>query len=212
MIYILSFAMLYGLLPFLYFLFVKKRILNKIQAVLPFLILVFVSAIYEFVFTVLLRWDSSNWFMSYCIISFFTIYYFYSKVLIKIKQTIKITSLALFISLLLFLIFEFQKNDFLIICSFIDAYITVFVFVFSILWFKMVFQELEFESLWDSPFFYIISGLILYYFGNFFLFMMTEIIYNNDKNLIQYYWILNIILNLVLRTLLIVGIWKARVK
>ena len=38
------------------------------------------------------------------------------------------------------------------------------------------------------------------------------LIYKNDNYLFQYYWLLNIVLLILLRTLLIVGIWKARVK
>jgi len=61
--------------------------------------------------------------------------------------------------------------------------------------------------------------LILFYFRfdfvlfwKLFSFLMTELIYETNNNLFQYYWLLNIILNLVLRSLLIIGIWKARVK
>jgi len=54
MIYIVSFAILYGLLPFLLFLFVKDKIENKIRGIIPFTVLVFFSAIYEIIFQLFL--------------------------------------------------------------------------------------------------------------------------------------------------------------
>lgn len=212
MVYINSFTILYGLIPFLFFLLIKGKISKSITSLLPFIILVFISAIYEFIFSILLRWNVSNWFIIYCVISFFVIYYLFNSLIVRVNPVLKFSSLILYIILLMFLILKFDNQDFLKICYFIDSYITVFVFVCSIIWFKKIFKELQYESLWDSPFFYVVSGLILYYFGTFFLFLMTELIYRDNNYSFQYYWLLNIILNLVLRTLLIVGIWKARVK
>ncbi|CAM4343838.1 YhhN-like protein [Flavobacterium terrigena] len=212
MIYIISLTILYGLFPFLVFLFNRNKIANNANAILPFVLLVFFSAIYEFVFTVLLRWDVGNWYLTYCVVSFLTLFYFYKEILSNAKSKLKITSFIFFLIILFYLFYRFDVQDFLKICYNIDTYITVFIFIFSIIWFRKIFRELEYESLWDIPYFYVVSGLILYYFGNFFLFLMTELIYKNDSNLFQYYWLLNVVLNLVLRTLLIVGIWKARVR
>lgn len=212
MIYIISFTILYGLFPFLYFLFFKKKLSHEIKAFIPFLILVFISSIYEFIFTTLLRCNVSIWFITYSIVSFFTIFYFFNEIIIKNNTIIKVFTLCFFFLLLLILFLLFNKEDFFKISSWIDTYATIFIFIFSVIWFKDVFQKLEYESLWNSPYFYVVSGLILYYFGNLFLFLMAELMYKNNNYSFQYYWLLNIILNLVLRTLLIVGIWKARVK
>lgn len=212
MIYIVSFAMLYGLVPFLYFLLIKDKISNKINATKPFLILVFLSGIYEFIFTTLLKWDVSNWFVIYSITSFFTIFYFYTTITTGINKLLRVVSFIFFLLLLLILFLSFGKEDFFKISSWIDTYTTVFIFIYSIIWFKKIFQELEYDTLWESPYFYFVSGLILYHFGNLFLFLMIELIYKNDNYLFQYYWLLNIVLLILLRTLLIVGIWKARVK
>lgn len=212
MIYIISFTILYGLFPFLYFLFFKKKLSHEIKAFIPFLILVFISSIYEFIFTTLLHFNVSIWFIIYSIASFFTVFYFFNEIIIKNNTIIKVFTLCFFFLLLLILFLLFNKEDFFKISSWIDTYTTIFIFIFSVKWFKEVFQKLKYESLWNSPYFYVVSGLILYYFANLFLFLMAELMYKNNNYSFQYYWLLNIILNLVLRTLLIVGIWKARVK
>jgi hypothetical protein len=100
--------------------------------------------------------------------------------------------------------------NFLQISSFFTIYQTIIILVFSILWFRKIFKEFEINNLLDSPTFYFISGLLIYYCGSVVLFLLANDLYTTDQNSFQYYWLLNIILNFVLRTLLIVGIWKAR--
>lgn len=212
MLAIISFSVLYGLTPFLIFLFFRNKISQQIKAITPFLLLVFISSIYEFIFTILMKWDGSKWFIIYCLISFFVIFYFYSTILRGLNRLMKIISVTLFFLMMLLLIIKYNIQDYLLICSFIDTYITIFIFIFSLFWFRKIFRDLEYESLLSIPDFYFISGLILYYFGNFFLFLMAELIYKSDQNLLQYYWLLNLFLLIVIRTLLIIGIWKARVK
>lgn len=212
MLVIISFCVLYGLMPFLIFLVFKNKVSKKIKAITPFLVLAFISSIYEFIFTILMKWDGSNWFIIYCLISFFVIFYFYLTILKNFNRSLKVISFLLFLLILLFLFIRYNREDYLLICSFIDAYITIFIFVFSLFWFRKIFRDLEYESLLTIPDFYFISGFILYYFGNFFLFLMAELIYKSDQDLLQYYWLLNLFLLIVIRTLLIVGIWKARVK
>lgn len=212
MVFIKIFTILYGLLPFLYYLFYKDKASHEIRAFLPFLILVFVSSIYEFLFTTILKWNVNSWFIIYCFISFFIIYYFFKVIAFEDIFIFKAISIVLYFILMLILFLFFNSDDFFKISSGIDTYITVFIFIASIIWFKKVFQDLEYDNLWDSSYFYVVSGLILYYFGNLFLFLMAQLMYKNDNYSFKYYWLLNIILNLVLRTLLIVGIWKARVK
>ena len=212
MLAIISFSVLYGLVPFLIFLVFKNNISKKIKAITPFLVLAFISSIYEFVFTILMKWDGSNWFIIYCVISFFVVFYYFSTILKNFNRLLKFLSFSLFLLMLLFLIIGYNSKDYFLICSFIDTYITIFIFVFSLFWFREIFRDLEYESLLSIPDFYFVSGFILYYFGNFFLFLMAELIYKSDQDLLQYYWLLNLFLLIIIRTLLIVGIWKARVK
>ncbi len=96
--------------------------------------------------------------------------------------------------------------------AYFNMFQTLIVLTFSILWFKQLFSKLEEESLSKNPNFYFVSGLIVCYCGTVFLFLVSSSIYAYDKSNFHYYWLLNILLNFVLRSLLIIGVWKARVK
>jgi len=79
---IVDFTIIYGLVPFILFLKYRNKLSSEIISILPFIILTFLSSIYELVFTGFLKISIKYFFISYCIISFFTISYFYSKILI----------------------------------------------------------------------------------------------------------------------------------
>jgi hypothetical protein len=130
MIYILSITILYGLFPFSLYLLINK-LDNKIKNVIPFVFLVFLSSIYEFIFTILLRFDVSYWFLSYCVISYFTIYYFFNTLLYKTILNVNFLSLLLFIFLLISLLSFFEIKETLIICSFLDGFTTIYIFIFQ---------------------------------------------------------------------------------
>lgn len=93
-----------------------------------------------------------------------------------------------------------------------DAYLvfieTLFVFIFSILWFKSVFvHEPEMKYLQNSNF-YFISGLIMYFSGAFSLLLLTDYILKNMQSEYESYINLNLTFNLIFRILLLFAIWK----
>lgn len=209
MLYFIIFTVLYGLVPFLLLVFaVKKK--KKIGSILPFTLVVFIASIYEFVASILLKINVENWFFIYAFTAFYSILYFYYILNPKEKKNIFLVIATLF--LLVFVVSFYHKFSvsFLVISSFFNVYQTLIVFLFSILWFKKIFEDLEFDNLFNSPDFYFISGLLLYYCGSVVLFLLANDIYATDQANFQYYWLLNVILNFILRTLLIVGIWKAQ--
>lgn len=121
--------------------------------------------------------------------------------------------------------FPFLKYSYLILlilfCYHIDtismlqlnAYLSTASFVqivsFSFFWFRDGFINFKYKSLLGVPFFYFISGMILYYSGVITLYLLITYIDQNDYSL-KSYWILNLIFSLIYRVLLIVCIWKAR--
>lgn len=209
MLYIISFAVLYGIFPFVLVLLMNNKSF-KIREIIPFTIVVFVASLYEFFVSILFRVNVEHWFLIYNLLAFISINYFYF-VLLKKKYTHFIV-----ISTILFLIFYIINvinslpYNYLEISSFFNAYQTLAILFFSILWFKKNFKELEIDNMLENPTFYFISGLLIYYCGSVVLFLLSSSIYAADNSQLQFYWLLNVILNLVLRTLLIVGIWKAR--
>lgn len=184
--------------------------IQNIKHVIPFVIVVFIASLYEFIGSILLGQNVELWFLIYDILVFFSIHYFFYKLLNK-----KYRALFFILILLLFIFYCILTLgpwtfSYLEISSFFNVYQTLIILLFSILWFKRIFQEFEIDNLLDSPTFYFISGLLIYYSGSVVLFLLANSIYASDQSKFQYYWLLNVILNFVLRTLLIVGIWKAR--
>lgn len=212
MIEITLFTILYGLIPLVVYIFYRNQLLIEIKSFLPYITLTFISGLYEFVFTYLLEFDVKYWFVLYNLLAFSTIGYFYYKVLDNGFKSFFLTGIFIFFGLMLFVILNWNNYEVIELSSFLDAYQTVFILLFSFFWFRKAFINLKHENLMDSSVFYFISGLILYYCGTMVLFLLSNSIYQDNKNAFQYYLLLNVVFNLVLRSLLIVGIWKARVR
>lgn len=205
---ILIFTVLYGLSPFLLYLFIDKK--KKIKSILPFTVVVFIASLYEFVGSILFKINVEYWFLIYGFLAFFSIHFFlYDLIRGQLKKVFIVLALLFLVFFIIANYYRFSWS-FLVISSFFNVYQTLIILLFSIVWFKRIFQELEVDNLLVSPNFYFISGLLLYYCGSVFLFLLSSYIYAVDESNFRYYWLLNIILNFVLRTLLIVGIWKAQ--
>ncbi len=209
--FILNFTIIYGVIPFLlfYVLKINNELLNQIY---PFLLVVFVASIYELIGTVFLGISYENWYLIYKSLAFIGIHYYFYHLLNKDYKFLFIFYGIVFI-FLLFLAFTLWNGLIVLdINAYFNFYQTLVVLTFSMLWFRRMFINLEEENLAKTPNFYFISGLIIYYCGTAFLFLMSSSLYAQDKSSFQYYWLLNILLNLVLRSSLIIGVWKARVK
>jgi hypothetical protein len=212
MIEIIIFTILYGFIPLIIYFFVRRCVLIELESILPYIALTFISSFYEFVFTYLLKYDVKYWFIVYNLIAFLTIGYFFYKVLDKEYKFFFYLVSFIFFGLLLFVKLNWNNYVVIELSSYLDSFQTIVILLFSIFWFRKSFIELKYNNLLDIPAFYFISGLIIYYCGTMVLFLMSYSIYKNNINMFQSYLLLNVVLNFVLRTLLIIGIWKARVK
>lgn len=208
MLYIIIFAVLYGLVPFLLLLFTRGWTKNKL--ILPFTLVVFIASLYEFVGSIIFRINVEYWFLIYGLISFITIHYYFYNLLNKKFKIFTIISAIVFFIFYISAVLMSSSSDLLIVSSSFKVYQTTIILIFSILWFRKIFHEFEIDNLLDSPAFYFISGLLIYYCGSVVLFLLANDLYATNQNSFKYYWLINIILTFVLRTLLIVGIWKAR--
>ena len=209
--FILIFTILYGLLPLLIYHFLKEKLMG-IKAIYPFLVVVFIASLYEFIGSIVLRISAENWYLIYKTLAFFSIHYLFF-VLLDNRYKIIFSVLILIYLVMIFLVFtHWSEYSYLNKSAFFNVFQTIIVLFFSILWFKKVFQELAVDDLLKEPFFYFLAGLIICYSGSVFIYLMGDSIYFNDKSSFQYYWLINIFLNLVLRTLLVFGIFKARIK
>lgn len=208
--YLLYFVIIFGVCPLLYFLIARKRYTSELKPILPFISLTFIASLYEFFGTLTFKWNSSYWFVIYDILSFLSITFFFFHVLHKYFSKLLLFFLAIFLVFCVFLLIFLDSKDYLAITSYIDTFTTLFVLFFTIIWFRKLILDSYIENLLQNSTFYFISGFILYYCGTLFLFLISNYIYKADINMLHSYWVINILLNLVLRTLLLVGLWKAK--
>lgn len=209
---LLLFTICYGFLPLLLFFSLRKKMTSDTFLFLPFLALVFIASLYELIGTILLQYKVKYWFTLYDFLVFAALYHFYYTILKGQFRRLFFLFAIAFIAITFFISLYHSFDDVLIYSSYYKGYQTIFILTFSLLWFRKIFTDVMLISLKNEPAYYFISGLILYYCGTFFLFLLSNFMYVNDQRAFHDYWILNIILNLVLRTLLIVTVWKARLK
>jgi hypothetical protein len=209
--YILNFTIIYGVIPFILFYSLKIKI-EVSNCIYPFLLVVFISSIYELIGFRFFDNSYENWYLIYKTLAFIGIHYYFYHLLNKDFKLIFISFILIYILLLVFAFTVWKNFIVLDINAYFNMYQTIIVLTFSVLWLRRLFLDLSEENLAENPNFYFISGLLIYYCGTFFLFLMSSSLYTQDKSSFQYYWLLNILLNFVLRSLLIFGVWKARVK
>lgn len=209
-------TLILGMLPLILIL-IKIRRFEISKPISPFIWLTFFATLYEYIFTIVLKNDSIYWFQAYPLLSFLTIYYFFFKEL-NIRN--KITKGMITISFMLsyFVSFLFLEQDIFISSSVNRIFISFFVFVCTIIWFKKKFDDLisvevfnknEFSNLWEISSFYFVTGLFLYYSTTFLLFLSSNVIFKSDLYFYDF-WLINIFATLVLRILLIISVWKMK--
>lgn len=208
---ILILTIIYGIIPLLFF-YYKKKNKNDLLAIYPFLVVVFIASIYELIGTVILKISLEKWFLIYKILAFIGILYFFYFLHERRFKTLFFTFIVLFNILLILFNTIWIEYNFIDKSACFNMYQTLIILIFSILWFRKQFLDLTEDNLTKNPNFYFVSGLLICYCGTLFLFLVSSSLYTQDKSNFQYYWLLNILLNFVLRSLLIIGIWKARVK
>jgi len=174
----------------------------------PYLWLLFLASFYEGLFSLILKVDPHYWLLTYSFAEFAVLAYYYNRILNKKYQNIIILLGAFYAigGITAYL----TVYDPLYFDKYFGCVTTIFVYIFTILWFKDLFLELNVKSLWQLPEFYFVSAFLLYFSGTFFLFLLAETIFKNKETHYIDYVIVNIGLSFVLRILTIIGIWKAR--
>lgn len=202
-----------GLVPF-FLIIIKPFKINKdvIKDFLPFIYLLFIATCYEFIASHMLKIRTAIYFRSYLLLEFLAIYYFFTHIF-KSKFR-KIFNLYLIIYIVLWMLLWLVWNPKSSVRT--DTYLilveSLFVYTFAILWFKELFNKAIIESLWRLPYFYFIGGLMFYFSGTIFLFLLIGHIIDHKDISFESYWLVNVGVSFVWRILLIIGIWKARQK
>lgn len=174
---------------------------------MPFVWLTFIATLYEYIGTSILKINVAYWFQLYSLLEFLTIYYFFQKIFCSTYKKV----FQIFIGVLLLAYccsFLFWNENTIFISEAVNRIpLTLFVFTFSYIWFKELFQKMEIENPLDNSSFYFVSGLAIYYSGTSILFLISSIIF--ESNLYFYnFWTVNVLATLFLRIFLIIGVWK----
>lgn len=210
-------ALFIGFIPLLV-LFLKKRAFDRNHPVVPFIWLTAIASLYEFVGTGLLKINTAYWFQLYPLLSFLALHYFFSGLLKPLYKNVFRISLILFIIIYGISFLYWEDHDKLVSSAINRSYITLFIVIFTFIWFKSLFEKLDssniyekvdIPNLWQSALFYFISGMFIYYSTTFFLFLSSSFIYISNLYL-RDYWLVNVLATLILRTFLIVGVWKMK--
>lgn len=201
-----------GFFPLFLYLVKKRKLLKEIDFVVPLLWLVAIASFYELVVTLLFRISTKYWFRLYLLLEFCVLFYFFYKLFSgRYKYLFRVFGIGYLLTFLgLLFVWDVWSN--LSTDSYLSTFESIFVFTFSFLWFRDLFTNLQLKSLWQSPTFYIISGLILYFTGTLFLFLLSDVIYSNKAIKFEDYWMLNVLFCFVFRLFLIISVWKGQVK
>lgn len=200
----------FGILPALFYLYLR---ISKVQLELfrgAHIYIYFTSFFYIFEITLgkYINQNDYYYFIVYVILEFLILICIFSFMKIASKFYFFVFTLFFFISFLLLIkyidsITLLQMNAYLSLITF------MLVISFGHLWFKDCFLNLRYPSLLDSPFFYFIFGIIIYYSGVLTLFFLSQHI---DESSLSFhsYWLLNFAFILINISFMILCLWKAR--
>lgn len=186
----------------------KKAFDTESSFVLPFLYLTLFATLYELIASWLFAVNSSVWFAVYLVLEFIALAAFYFRICGRRyrKAFIAVSALFTVTFCLRFVSYGGSEIDFDAVLSVIE---TVFVYIASICWFKQIFENLPEKSLFNTSGFYYISAFLLYFSGTMFLFLFSSLFTAATQ---REYWCLNILFTIVLRSLIIIGVWKGRLR
>jgi hypothetical protein len=205
-------ALLLGSFPIL--LLINRVSLNSTlkYPIAPFLWLIIVSNLYEFVGTTLLKLPSAYWFRLYMLLEFFALGYFYYYLIEKKHGYFFLIFLTTYLVLFSILIFNWDIATSLKTNSYLAIIEIITVYFFSILWLKNIFTNMDKNNFVQKSDFFFVSGILLYLSGTIFLSLLGDSILKNKALHLDDFWILNIIFNIILSIFLIVGVWKIQQK
>ncbi|UUV22329.1 hypothetical protein [Paenimyroides aestuarii] len=181
------------------------------NAIVPFAVLTAFASLYEFLFSLVLKIDTTYWFQAYALLEMGCIVYFFTKVF---KGRYKILSLVMLFLFIGFYLISFKiahENGKLVANALNKTIVTFYTVTFTLLWLTQFIKSDKKIPLKTNPIFYFVSGFVIYYCTTLLLFLASNYLYTNNIFFYEY-WVINIIATFVLRILLTVGICKIQQK
>ena len=187
--------------------YVKLKSNNNL---LHLVILFSFGALYELIFTIYFKVNSEIWFKIYPFLEFIGLLYFFRK-LIGLSQSVFYIIIGIYSVLFIYMYYLYHfKISSTALELFIPITHCLLVFTGSTKWTIQQFEKLETSSLLHFPVFYILSGMILYYSGTFFIFGLETIFRYTKSPTLLYFWYINLLLLFIYRLSFYIAIWKAK--
>lgn len=203
-----SFIILLNIFSLLLLVFYVK--LKSNNNLLHLVILFSFGALYELIFTIYFKVNSEIWFKIYPFLEFIGLLYFFRK-LIGLSQSVFYIIIGIYSVLFIYMYYLYHfKISSTALELFIPITHCLLVFTGSTKWTIQQFEKLETSSLLHFPVFYILSGMILYYSGTFFIFGLETIFRHTKSPVLLYYWYINLLLLFIYRLSFYIAIWKAK--
>jgi len=176
----------------------------------PVFFLVFVSVLMEGMNILLVRSLINNFFLLhfYTVFEFIMINCFY---VLFFRQFFN--SLLLWLPAVIFLIIAFldyKANGLDHFDNFSTGVESILCSFFALAGFYFIMRKMVFANILNEPFFWINSGILLYFGGNLVLFVFNSYIIKNAPDTHFNLWIIHSILNILNYTLISIGFWKAK--
>lgn len=209
--YIINFL---GFLPIL---ILKNNKVNSLKPITPFLWLVLIISAIEITGTIIdyhtkYHFSTAHIFMIYALFEFLTICFYFKHIFNPSYRLFFKVSTTAFIILYSYFIYTWNLDDCLKTDSYLSLFETFFVIICTFLWFKNNFVDNEKTSFLDGPHFYFVFGFVFYFSLAIVLFLLTDYLAKRGYEAFWDYYVYNFFFCAIWRILLIIGVWKAKVK
>lgn len=201
------FSNILGYIPLIINSIRKRKDKNQFNKYISmYLYFIALASLYELVFSYYLKINVEIWFKVYSLLEFILILQIFKTQKKGLYNFLYTFFTFLFISILTYVTFRIPEKHFLFHDALLNFVTFLLIISFSIVWSKNIIKSNE-SFLLNIPFFYFLSGLIIYYSGIIFLSIFSLAIINSNMS-INEYWIINIIFLIIHRIILIIMVLK----
>lgn len=184
----------------------RKWVSLETHFIFPYILLLCLATIYEFVFTLLLQVNVNFWFSFYLLLEFGAIAYFFCRLLHFMKLWY---GLSLFY-LIFFALLHFQRNENNELI--LDGYLSTVTFVTTVslatFWFVSSLKGLTHGRFVSTHVFLYAGSILVYLASTLFLFLFGGLIYNENHNDFTDFWLLNVLFSFISRIIISIAIWR----
>lgn len=201
-------ALILGFIPLILASLCKDKVFTKqYRGYILLMGLLALASGYELICSYFLKINSDYWFQIYTLFEFSVIFYFLKFIFNQRLSRYLAVYLSLFLLVYLYTFWFVFPADVLKSKAIGKIGVSVLVFAGTFYWLGQLFSRRSVASPYNTPAFYFIVGLFMYYLNTIFFFVLVPHVYSLNLYLYDY-WIVNVIATLFFRIMIILGVWK----